>query len=335
MRVKILIATVDTEYAKLLSDHISEYHTDTIEVSVCSTLESLQELASKRKYDVALMDMMLIENADTSAVHLPLLLWQENETYAKTSAVYGKIHKYRRISTIVATVLERYAKVSGSRHGPDISCANITAVWSPAGGVGKTTVALAYAASTNPEDKEVFYLNLEAFSSVPGYFNENGKSISSVFEMLDNNNGNVKMLVQGICCRESGIKYLTSPDNYDDMCILSAANIKELVTSCAELADELVIDLSCACDSRTRQVFEISDKVLIVTSPAVSAETKLAQFMSQNNVFESIRDKVTIVANKGAKTNEQISESMISLPFIQSTDATEIYKTLSESSFRS
>jgi len=335
MRVKILIATLDTEYARLLSDYISEHHNDTIEVSVCSTLESTQEFVSKRRYDVALMDMMLIENADTSAIHLPLLLWPENETHAKIPAVFGKIHKYRRVSTIVATILERYAKVSGNRHGPEIKNANITAVWSPAGGVGKTTVALAYAVSTNPEDKEVFYLNLEAFSSVPGYFSENGKSISSVFEMLDNSNGNVKMLVQGICCRENGIKYLTSPDNYDDMCILSAANIKELVTSCAELADELVIDLSCACDSRTRQVFDIADKVLIVTSSVISAETKLAQFMSQNNVFESIKDKTTIVANKGAKVNEQFSETMISLPYIQSNDATEIYRILSENSFRS
>ena len=331
MRVKMLIATIDAEYAGLISDNISECHADAIEVSDCSTLEGMQEAVSKRRYDVALIDAELIKNVDIQSIHLPLLLWSENETEDVPEQLM-RVRKYQRISSIVAAVLELYAKVSKNRHGLDSRSANITAVWSPAGGVGKTTVALAYAASNVSEDKEVFYLDLEAFSSVPGYFGKNGKSISAVFEMLDNHEGNVKMFVQGICCRENGVTYLCGPDNYDDMCILSNENINELIKSCAELADELVIDLSCVCDARTRQVFEIADKVLIVTEPSISAVAKLAQFASQNNVFESIREKVTLVANKGAVINEPFADSVISFPFVQSSDAA-VIQALSESGF--
>jgi len=291
----------------------------------------MQETVSKRRYDVALIDAELIKNVDTQSIHLPLLLWSENET-EDVPEQFIRVRKYQRISSIVATVLELYAKVSKNRHGLDSRSANITAVWSPAGGVGKTTVALAYAASNVSEDKEVFYLDLEAFSSVPGYFGKNGKSISAVFEMLDNHEGNVKMFVQGICCRENGVTYLCGPDNYDDMCILSNENINELIKSCAELADELVIDLSCVCDARTRQVFEIADKVLIVTEPSISAGAKLAQFASQNNVFESIREKVTLVANKGAVINDPFADSVISFPFVQSSDVA-VIQALSESGF--
>jgi len=335
MRVKMLIATVDTEYAGLISDYISEHHTDIIEVSVCSTSECLKNTVSKRKYDVALIDTKLIEDTDTSLIHLPMLLWSEHDKSIKTTIELSKIHKHQRISKIAAAVLEEYAKVSGSRFGSDKRSANITAVWSPAGGVGKTTVALAYAASCASEEKEVFYLNLETFSSIPGYFRENNKSISTVFEMLENPEGNVKMLIQGTCCRESGITYLCSPDNYDDMCILSAGNVKELVTSCAQLTDELVIDLSCLCDFRTRQVFDIADKVLIVTGPTSSSTAKLAQFISQNNVFESIREKAILVANKGAVISENAAGALISLPLVQSNSTEEIYKALSENSFKS
>jgi len=328
----MLIATIDTEYVDFLSDNISEHHSDIIEVSVCSTLECLCEVLEKQRFDVALLDKAMAEVANNKSINQFLLLWSESDSDSDLPDL-DRINKYQRISSIIATVLEKQARVSKSRYSSSLRKANITAVWSPAGGVGKTTVALAYATSKASEDNEVFYLNLEAFSSVPGYFNESGKSISRVFEMLDSHEGDTKMLIQGICCRENGITYLCSPDNFDDICILANDEIKELVSSCAILADELVIDLSCTCDSRSRQVFELADKVLVVTEPSLVAETKLNQFTSQNDVFESIKEKATLVANKGATIYNDALASVIYLPLLQSISATEVYKKLSENSF--
>jgi CO dehydrogenase nickel-insertion accessory protein CooC1 len=112
------------------------------------------------------------------------------------------------------------------------------------------------------------------------------------------------------------------------MCILSAANIYELITSCAESTDELIIDLSCACDTRTRKVFELANKILLVTEQTVAAAAKLAQFTTQNNVFEEISEKVTFVANKGAALLEPLLSPAISLPFVESTDGFLISKAL-------
>ena len=337
MRVKLLIATIDILYAKLISENISENYADAIDVSVCSALEGAQEILSKRKYNVALMDMEMIKQLDTSMIHLPILLWSENEENEDTADLppdFERIKKHQRISSIVSTILERYSKVSGSRHGLGSGQAKITAVWSPAGGVGKTTVAMAYALSNTYEGRDVFYLNLENFSSVPGLFSEKGKSISCIFEMLESHEGDVKMLTQGISCRDSGITYLCGPDNFDDMCILSSENVRELIAACAELADELVIDLSCICDIRTKESFDIADKVLIVMDSTIVSEVKLAQFMSQNNVFESIKEKVLFIANKGASAKESFSDSIVFLPFVQSDDTAAIFKVLSKEELR-
>ena len=330
MKIKLLIAAIDTVYTGLLSDNISEYHADIIDVSVCSSTESVNEVLAKQKYDVALMDSHLINDADTSGVHLPLLLWTEEENSMEIPPVAGKVKKYQRISSIIASILEQYAGVSKRRVIADKTGAEITAVWAPAGGVGKTTVALAYAMQKTTEEKQVFYLNLEDFSSLPGYLNENGKSISSVFEMLDDFTGNVKMLIQGICCKDKGLTYLCKPDNYDDMCVLSSDNVGELIMACADLTDELVIDLSCACDTRTIKTFELADNVIIVTENSSSAGSKLEQFISQNNVFENIKGKTILAANKGAKINDSPIENIISLPFVQISDALAVCGALSE-----
>jgi len=333
MRIKLLIATVDIEYAALLSDNISKNHTGTIEVSICSALEGIKEMLSNRKYNVALIDMEMIQHIDSNGVHMPMLLWSEdfdNENFDDLPKDMERIKKHQRVSSIVATIFEKYAKVSGSRAGLDMKQARITAVWSPAGGVGKTTIALAYALSNAAEGKDVFYLNLENFSSLPGCFSENGKSISRVFEVLETPEVNLRMLIQGISCVDGGITYLCGPENYDDMCILSSDNIHELIETCSQVADELVIDLSCVYDLRTKKALEIADKILIVMDGAAVVEAKLNQFMSQNNVFEGIKEKISFISNKGAEVLEPFEDSAISLPLVHSSDMITVYKTLSE-----
>jgi len=273
------------------------------------------------------MDADLINEADLTGVKLPLLLWSSQDA-TDTSIVPGRVIKHRRISKTVSDVLEKYSKVSGNIHLPEERAGEITAVWSPAGGVGKTTVALACATASVAKEKEVFYLNLEDFSSLPAYFQERSKSISAVFEMLETGSGNVKVLVQGICDINNGIKYLCSPENFDDMCILSTENVRELVTSCADATDDLIIDLSVVCDVRTRQVFELADRILIVIDNTETSQHKLMQFIAQNNVYESIKEKITLVKNKGALSNVSISEETVCLPQIDSTDTQFVYKTL-------
>jgi len=331
MKVKLLIATTDTDYTEHLSSRLSQRHADAVDVTVCSSTERLRILLSAKKFDAALLEEVLADGADLRNIQLPLLLWAEDEESADTDATHRRIRKYQRVSSIVADVLEHYAKVSIDGCGIDTDRAIITAVWSPAGGVGKTTIALAYAARKISEGKQALYLNLEPFSSVPVYFAETGKSVSAVFEMLENHEGNVKMLIQGIRRYDSdvGVAYFCRPDNFDDINILSAENVNVLVEACAGVTEELVIDMSSTCDERTRQIFELADQILFVTDTTATAQIKLSQFTTQHQVFERIRDKTVLIANKGATVVEQLTDVMISLPFVQATAAPAVYKALS------
>jgi len=356
VRVKLLVATCDGDYAEHLSRIISEHHADIVNVTVCSTAEKLHELLGVQRYDAALLDAELLEGADLCSVHLPLLLQTDEEQrmfraaessagetaqqagssssdrapcISEPSMISKRVSKYQRVSAIVANLLEQYAKVTSDGPGSDSKRAQITAVWSPAGGVGKTTVALALAMKKASDGNQVMYLNLENFSSVPAYFTGTGKSISALFEMLDAREGNVKMLIRGIRCQDGGVTYLCHPDNFDDMNILSAENVAVLIEACSELTDELIIDLSCICGERERQVFELADRVLIVTDTTSTAQTKLTQFTSQNNVFDRIRAKSSLVNNRGADAGIPLVDTVISLPFVQTADSPTVYKTLS------
>lgn len=335
MKIRLLIATSDNDYTEHISGVLSAKYADTFYVSVCRAGQSLSEMIAAQGFDAALLEAQPAEGIDLSSIRLLVFLWEENCSLSGIAGNPVLIRKHQRISSIVSSILENYSKVSSASNGPDSSRASVTAVWSPAGGVGKTTVGLAYASKLIAEGKQVLYLNLEHFSSSPMYFADTGKSISSVFEMLEKGEGNVKMLIRGIVKQDqrSGISYFCRPENFDDINILSPADITTLIAACASVADELVVDLSSTCDERTRQVFSLADRIFLVTDHTAASYVKLRQFTSQNSVFQRIRNKTAIVANKDASLNEPPVDSLIRLPFVQAGDVIVVYKTLSSCIF--
>jgi len=333
MRIRLLIATQDASYSDHLSNWLTGKHADMVDVCVCSARGRLTELLAARNFDVGLLEPPLIENTDLDSIKLPLVLWPEEGDAPVHENGLKTLSKYRRISGMVGDILEQYSKVLSGENGTNTKRARVTAVWSPVGGVGKTTVALAYAAQKAAEEKQVLYLNLEPFSSVPVFFSDTGKSISAVFEMLEAHEGNIRMLIRSIRKLDAsiGISYLLGPENYDDINILSENDVAALVTACAGETDELVIDLSSVCDERTRRIFELADRVFLVTDPSATARIKYSQFASQHNVFERVRGKAALVANRGAVPGESPVDTVITLPYVQSADASVVCRTLTHS----
>ena len=330
MKIRLLIATCDSDYSEHLSDVLSKDFSDAIEVSVCSTNERLHTLLEAQSFDAALLDSSMLTACDLKSILLPMLLWAKEDEAIDIPSGVKSIRKYQRISSLAGTILENYALISSENNTVDPDRAFVTAVWSPAGGVGKTTVALAYAARRVSEGKQVLYLDLESFSSVPAFFTESGTSISTVFDMLENRSGNLKVLLKGILRLDSaaGIGYFCRPNNYDDINILSSDDISTLITACSGVTEELVIDLPSVCDDRAQRIFEMADSILLITDPSPTAKAKLSQFVTQHNIFERIRSKTKFVANKGASLSAQPVDCNLSLPLLHAADAPAVYRTL-------
>ena len=329
MKIKLLIAAGDRDYAEYLSNHLSEKYADTFEVSVFSAMEHFTESVEINKYDAILMEPEFASLIDFGSAPLSLVLWDDSYGAADNIEDYYKIPKYQRISSIVRNVLENYAYFNVSDSDFETGKIRVTAVWSPQGGVGKTTVSLAYAANATLSGKKTVYLDLENFSSTSVYFSENGKSISRVFEKLDSD---LRMLIK--CIRQkdedSGIHYFCGPDNYNEINALTPESIETLVKACARGADELVIDLSSQCDEWVQRVFDLAHNLLLVCDSSIAAGMKLEQFMNQHDVAERIRMKSVLVNNKDAKIKQRWIDKTIMLPLVQSKDPIFVYKTLAD-----
>ena len=332
MKIKLLIATDDSDYGEHLSNFLSERHSSAFDVSLCSNIEHFQNITVSNKFDSALIEPIFAAQVDLCNIHLPLILWSHDEKDADVSDNLVKVHKYQRISAITEDILESYAKISNGKLPPIGINAKVTACWSPKGGAGTSSVALAYCAEKARTGKDVLYLSLESFSSVPVFFSDSGKSISAIFDVLEKKEGDISILINGLRRKDdkSSISYFCSPKNYDDVNILSIDDTQALISACSAVTDELVIDMSCMCNKRVWQVFQQADNVFLVTDNCMSAMRKLNQFVAQHNIFQQIKPKTILVANKNSPTPELFADSAISLPYIDSDDCTAVYMALSD-----
>lgn len=333
MIIKLLLGIGDSDYLNYLSRVLSDHYTDTFEVTACSSGARLEEIVRRKSFDVALLDAEAAEIVGSSAARLTFLLWDHLSEIDDTMEALRQVKKYQRISALTARILEEYAQVHTSGREPTGDRGRITVVWSPVGGAGKTTVSLAYATWLVSQGKKAVYLDLEPFSSTNGIFSKSGKSLSTIFEKMDSD---ISLLIQSIIQTDasSGINYFSQPNNYDDVRILSAEDVTSIVWSCAENADEVVIDLGSVYDEKTQALFQISDSLLLISDGSQIGNAKLEQFRTQHNEYEQLSQKIVRIANKGARAGSSEDGKIILLPYVQSNDPVVVFKNLSAGYFQ-
>ena len=165
------------------------------------------------------------------------------------------------------------------------------------------------------------------------YFADPERGLTDVFEKLD---GNLELLFQSIRREDSGsgILYFGRPDNYDDIEILTPDDVTALLQGASAGVEELVVDLGSGCDRKTRRILELAAQVLLVTDGSQAARIKCGQFRAQHDLYALLADRLTVVANRGARGAAQAGERTVSLPLVQSDDPVVVYKTLSAGYFQ-
>lgn len=330
MKIRLIVATNDEVYAEKFYIGAMQLRED-VEISICTDYHKLSTILDASYCDVCLVESDGVEFVDRDKVKLTLLLWDERRQQNVFLPELKQVNKYQRISSVLSQVIGLYAEVAPGS-AMEGKCGRITVVWSPAGGVGKTSVALARAVGTAADGKQARYLDLEYFSASPVLFRDPGNSLSAVFEQMV---GNMALRLQGLqnIDRSTGVSYFGQPSNYDDMNALNREETVSLIEAAGEGMDELVIDLPGVCDQKTLAVFEMADQIILVMDASSTAQCKLQQFMTQNSVYRRFANKMLLVANKGAMLSPVPGLAMVRLPYIRSTDPIAVYSKLAANRF--
>ncbi|MDO5407857.1 MAG: AAA family ATPase [Eubacteriales bacterium] len=308
MKKKLILADSDEMYLTNLSNFFME-KAPQFELNLFTRADKLYEyLKTGAKADILAVseDMAgaeLLELADGMAAIVLSATMNPVEGY-------GLVRKYQKTQALLNEILLLYAESSNSVEAiRGQSNTRIAAFYSPAGGTGKTTLALALATAAAWEGKKVFYLNLEEIDSVSEVLGTTPGTLSDIFLALKTKGMNVGLKLAGCTGTEqqAGFSYLSGTESISEFDEIGAEDMRKLVTALRGLSeyDLAVVDLASGFSAKTQAVLEEMDVIFVPMLPEEGAVSKMKRLVKEQEIHEQyapILSKMRMVMNRSGVT---------------------------------
>lgn len=336
--IRLAIADNNIDYVQRMMSVLEKH--DDVNISVYTDKNAFEAALMKKKFDFILFSPQVYDGQ----VQLPkntlaILLYDENEYVAEQYKSFNKIRKYQRISKIYQQALELFSEISGKVEGVLGAGQNkAIAFFSPVGGAGKTTIALAAATRLSMMGKKVFYMSLEDIASEGFYLlqgtNHGISEIASCLGTDINFTMKIQALVQN---KNDNFFYLNHFDSPNDIYEMKPDEIAELIDNIknSHLFDVIIIDTGISMDEKMINVFESVEKIVLIEKNDAVSVIKLNKFIGLSHIINEYVHKMVRILNFD---NGRGSELNTSIPLVgrinaaQNPDAGQFVAALSNSS---
>ncbi|MCU0480051.1 MAG: response regulator [Anaerolineae bacterium] len=233
-----------------------------------------------------------------------------DEMYNTVRNVYKKHESVRRFhdeleSGKLADILRpQKEEVEGERAG------HVIVVYSPVGGVGKTTVATSLASGLMKEDVKVLLIDADLqFADVGTFLNLTPQStITEVAE--DVNDLDTELFENIVATHDSGMKVLTGPTRpeFADAIWERPETISTIIQKVRGSYDFVVVDTGSRLDPTLSNILQEATRVLLVGTPTLVSAKNMRFVLDLFDQAGFPPEKTAIVLNKvmeerkGAKT---------------------------------
>lgn len=247
-KVAVAIVDKDEEYLERLTVYIktSEFQ-DKIDCKTFSSKKILEKYIASGKsegFDILLSPVDLMPG-DLSAAKVVIELYEKQPSGSEFSTVF----KYQPVNNIVEQILNIYMEkyeTDGLFMGSSEVDTRIVSVFSASGGSGKTIFSLNLANQLTLQGKNVFYINLESYSSVGAVFS-NGDSFSKLLYYLKKRDENLNLKLEQLKKFDSGLKmyYLEPLNSPRELAELEKEDLEKLMKALVDAGnyDFIVLDL--------------------------------------------------------------------------------------------
>lgn len=309
------IVDSDDRYIKGVSNYFNNNYSEKFTISCFSSEEYVLEFMKSGK----IIDILLI-NKDIYSTKIKE--YNSKATIILSDSNVGDdcegipiINKYTPGASLYDIIIKAYAaqspelldKISNNSDG------KIITVYSPVGGVGKTTLAINLAKALVERGSEVLYLNLEDVQSTMLYFESNNeKSFSDFIYCVKQRKKTIKGDFIDYSSKDDnkGVYFFKSTDSILDIEDIDKDDMKFLLESIIELKmfNYIIIDTSSKYNSQYRVLLNSSDEIIVPFCKDDTSKIKLELFL--NNITDLNNYNFVINKSKGnlQYTNPEIFE---------------------------
>ncbi len=177
----------------------------------------------------------------------------------------------------------------------------IVAVYSPKGGVGRTTLAvnLAVAAAADPDRRVVLVDGSFQFGDVGVLLNLNpkNKSIADLVPELENG-GEPESLDTFVITHSSGVRVLLAPPSPEMAELITTAGVKRVLEALRAANDLVVVDCSSWFNDTTLGILDLADVVVTILTLEITSIKNLRLFLEIADQLGYEPRKVRLVLNR-------------------------------------
>lgn len=288
--LKLLIADKDEDCIDALSDYFSHEKRDLFgRVMVLSSSEGLVEYLTKNTVDILLTSVeMYKEVQHLQSFKASVLFMPQTIPHGFEDLTY--VNPLISAELICDQLRKEYIK--STMHDPEFlekaNRAQILAVFSVAGGIGKSTIAQGICNQMAAQGKATLYINLEEVSAQIRQLKQEMDFSDVICEVLKDK-GNIGAVAhQAQVKSELGYFYFESPRSITEMEDLTLPNVLKLLNSlkfCGHY-QRIVIDMPTAFSPYSREILMIVDRVLLIGNYKPSTINKLKAFEDTLRVID-------------------------------------------------
>lgn len=304
IRIKVAILDVDSTYVERLAKAFNTNYQDKIEVYSFNDKEIALDAIDKNNINV----LLACEKIEISAVEVPSKCAFAYFTEIKSvETVNGEkaICKYQKVDLIYKEILAIFSEKSNyavSVNGSVGDKAPIKSFISFAGGVGTSTVAVAYASRCSNQGKKVFYLNLEEFGGAGLLLAGDGNmNLSDVIYSVKGKKANLALKIESAVKQSNiGVCFIDSANLPLDVAELKDDDIITLIDTIINMHeyDELILDYSFRLNGISLEILKKSDEIILVTDGSDIANAKTVKGIDSLQIIEQQNDSKILAKSK-------------------------------------
>lgn len=334
-RLNLIIADTDTAYMESMANYIISNYSKRFQVSSFTKEDYLNQFleGSNIRVDILLISPELYSRYIQKIEISTVILLTDGRFSEEVEGCHA-VNKYQNADKLVTNIIKFYAEDNRDivfiPEGENNT--KVVAFFSPAGGTGKTTVAINFTKQLAEQDIPVFYLNLENIPSTSGYFNVSDEnSLSNMLFYIKEKNKNLGLRIEAQrSIDESQVHFFPPQESLLEMDEMLPEELALLLNQLKLLNqyEYVAVDMSSCLNKQTAALLKECDSIVLVLNQDKANyikmkifEKELQRLSERNNI--NLVDKVELVLNKYFQNsinefeNYSIGEKQISvyLPF--------------------
>ncbi|MCT4542042.1 MAG: AAA family ATPase [Vallitalea sp.] len=319
VKFNVLIADCDKGYTNAISQYLSTWEETDYNIISFTEKQLLQEYLKTEKTDILLISPeLLTENINLSNVQVTII--NTPDRIPESLLSYPYINKYQpgdKIARELINIFSKYCRDEIVINNNNIN-STIIGVYSPIGGIGKTTVAVEIGKQYALNGYKTLFISLEELSSYISLLDcDFSNNFSDLLYHLKQKNKNLIMKIEGLknVDKYSGMNYFCPVSCYMDIQEISINEWIELLEYIRNNSDyeKIILDFNSSVNEKNIKILKECDKVIMLINNDKMAQIKINQLYKNLDILgiEDLSNNVDILFNNINDKNEILEDKCI------------------------